>query len=715
MEIRTSKQYNQGIGKYKVLSSNAGVGSIIATKWGGFIMPMSSSLWDSVKAVTDYIIQKGAQLDISKITEDTGVELVEDSRFASFLRENEQLSKLTCFMAIPSASLSRYNTCDVKDHPLNKKYRELHPSSNGLKDEVFTIPATVFPRWFFSRKNLELKTVSQWLSIWRNKQCNEGKDFYFAPPRDPNDQTGRKHPAFEHLSAGKDHIHNQLEQISMVLICPEGHISDIPWDKYFCAYNTVPKSMLHDDNGFDLFDYDTSDFPCEGHDQHNLQLIENRSHAESFGLLKCSNCGRTASLEGIMNLKVLCRGEKPWEGGNSFDATCKNQNGRRSVMRWAMVTSNSVYYAENFSSLYIPDCLRNDNPLNPDQQRVLKLINERWFPKYNETHSEATIQDFFSDVNIIGKAYDSDIDITENDVQIIKNKLCPQNEITVDDVRENYRHDEYSVFIENIESPTESDKLTFKDIEMPMSISPYFSKIQQVDTLAITSTQMNFSRVSMPQPKIVNGVTEYPNSMKIFKEKQDEVRVMPAIQSFGEGLFFSFDKNALDKWVNENQDSLNNHLKINPEKIDKIYKSVYDKMAKGGIPQFYLLHTFSHVIMKELEFSCGYPTASLKERLYFSDRMCGVLIYTADGAEGSMGGLVWQGQPTLIENIIMKAMKRAVDCASDPICWENEDQLNFAACFSCAMVSETSCEERNLGLDRRVLVDEDFGFFKDVL
>ena len=119
--------------------------------------------------------------------------------------------------------------------------------------------------------------------------------------------------------------------------------------------------------------------------------------------------------------------------------------------------------------------------------------------------------------------------------------------------------------------------------------------------------------------------------------------------------------------------------------------------------------------MKELGFSCGYPTASLKERLYFSERMCGVLIYTADGSEGSMGGLVWQGQPELIENIIMTALNRAIDCSSDPICWENDsDPLNYAACFSCAMVSETSCEQRNLGLDRRILVDEEFGFFRNL-
>ena len=39
MEIHKDIQYNQGIGKYKVLSSNAGVGSIVTTKAGFFIMP----------------------------------------------------------------------------------------------------------------------------------------------------------------------------------------------------------------------------------------------------------------------------------------------------------------------------------------------------------------------------------------------------------------------------------------------------------------------------------------------------------------------------------------------------------------------------------------------------------------------------------------------------------------------------------------------------
>ena len=51
------------------------------------------------------------------------------------------------------------------------------------------------------------------------------------------------------------------------------------------------------------------------------------------------------------------------------------------------------------------------------------------------------------------------------------------------------------------------------------------------------------------------------------------------------------------------------------------------------------------------------------------------------------------------------------DCAADPICWHTDSQgqgaggLNMAACQSCTLLPETSCEEFNSYLDRRLAVD----------
>lgn len=239
-----------------------------------------------------------------------------------------------------------------------------------------------------------------------------------------------------------------------------------------------------------------------------------------------------------------------------------------------------------------------------------------------------------------------------------------------------------------------------------------FLKIKQVSTLAVTSTQLGFGRVKMPSPKLVNGQVVYNNEQirPIYSGNINDVKVLPANQIYGEGLFFAFDSQAINQWSKQHGLEAYYKAKLESGSMGEFLES---EMEMYGRAKFYLLHTFSHIIMKELEFSCGYPTASICERLYYSDEMCGVLIYTADGAEGSMGGLVWQGQPQLIEGIILSALQRATDCSADPLCWENSDGLNKAACFSCAMVSETSCEQSNMGLDRRALVDPEFGYFKD--
>jgi hypothetical protein len=206
----------------------------------------------------------------------------------------------------------------------------------------------------------------------------------------------------------------------------------------------------------------------------------------------------------------------------------------------------------------------------------------------------------------------------------------------------------------------------------------------------------------------------------IFSCPENDLFVLPANETYGEGIFFQFNDEEINRWIDINREFFEKRFVNFFKDIDLNSQgsSIKQRIKNNGFKHF-LIHSFSHTLMKELEFSCGYPTASLKERLYISERMSGVLIYTAEGSEGSMGGLVWQGQPDKIKDLILKGMQRAINCSSDPLCWESEGQglfeLNLSACFSCALVSETACEEMNLGLDRRVLIDETFGFFKPLI
>ena len=95
----------------------------------------------------------------------------------------------------------------------------------------------------------------------------------------------------------------------------------------------------------------------------------------------------------------------------------------------------------------------------------------------------------------------------------------------------------------------------------------------------------------------------------------------------------------------------------------------------GAHPRFLFLHSFAHALIKELTFTCGYGSSSLRERLYvdlsLNVPMAGVLVYTASGdADGTLGGLVAQGAPGRLPRLIAEALRRATWCSNDPVCME---------------------------------------------
>ena len=145
--------------------------------------------------------------------------------------------------------------------------------------------------------------------------------------------------------------------------------------------------------------------------------------------------------------------------------------------------------------------------------------------------------------------------------------------------------------------------------------------------------------------------------------------------------------------------------------------------------RYVLLHTLSHLLIRQLSLECGYSGASIKERIYStypeSDvKMAGILLYTSSSdSDGSLGGLVRKGLPESFEMIFRNMLQEASWCSSDPICIESHaqgyDSLNYAACHACSLLPETSCEMRNCLLDRAAVVgtikDRERGFFGALL
>lgn len=188
---------------------------------------------------------------------------------------------------------------------------------------------------------------------------------------------------------------------------------------------------------------------------------------------------------------------------------------------------------------------------------------------------------------------------------------------------------------------------------------------------------------------------------------------VPANEVRGEGVLVRFDPDALAKW--EARGEVNTRLEA-LQRANRHWRAARRITTDRGYPgnRHVLIHTFSHLLMRELSLECGYSAASIRERVYASgsgnDTMAGVLIYTAaPDSEGTLGGLVRLGEPEMLGRLIRQALEHAELCASDPLCSEHDPipdrTLHSAACHACTFVPETSCEFGNRFLDRAVVVD----------
>ena len=198
---------------------------------------------------------------------------------------------------------------------------------------------------------------------------------------------------------------------------------------------------------------------------------------------------------------------------------------------------------------------------------------------------------------------------------------------------------------------------------------------------------------------------------------------LPAVEQFGEGLFFTLDHDMLKEWCARPQvrsriaalaAGADRWLEQRRQRGENISERVVQEQLRS---EYLLAHSLSHVLITEVAIDCGYPASSIRERIYISTSpgediaSVGILIYTASaGNQGMLGGLVEVSRR--FADVFLAALERQLLCSGDPVCADHdpatsaEDRtLHGAACHGCLVIAETSCEARNLFLDRALLVD----------
>lgn len=184
------------------------------------------------------------------------------------------------------------------------------------------------------------------------------------------------------------------------------------------------------------------------------------------------------------------------------------------------------------------------------------------------------------------------------------------------------------------------------------------------------------------------------------------------MEVFGEGVFVRLHDEVLTHW--ERTDRARQRQDLLQRSVEAHSGGAGTNAFEAPTSRFIAVHTLAHALLKELSLDAGYPIGSLRERVFAAPGQSGILIYTAaSDAAGSLGGLAALAGEQQFSDVLKSAFGRAGWCSNDPVCSEagpsGSDGLNLAACHACLLLPETSCEHRNIFLDRVALLARDEG------
>jgi hypothetical protein len=458
----------------------------------------------------------------------------------------------------------------------------------------------------------------------------------------------------------------RLVPARFVVVCDRGHIDDFPW----VAWVHRGESCANP----------------------SLKISTGGSSSGLAGIrVSCTSCGSERNMAGSFSRDAhsSCSGYMPWLGKRE-ECTL--------VPRTLQRGASNTYFPLVVNSIVMPS----------DTNRLDRQIKESdWFDFLRDRRADSDLRGLA--VRRLATELQRDIKEIEASVQRIL-------DTTVTRVRRSeweYRYDEYMMFL-GLAGNGEANSVDLETTRI--SADEYrvrgIESVTLVHRLREVRALVAFSRIHPLDRRGIGAEDDKDGRATAVSVRGERVRDwLPAVEARGEGIFIQFSCSELQDWATD-------------DRVTKRADTLHDRYGKMATergfsvrrvsPEFLFLHTFAHLLIRQLTFECGYGSASLRERIYYSESddqpyMAGVLIYTASGdADGTLGGLVRQGQPDCLPGLMSKAAASAYWCSSDPLCIESSGQglgsLNLAACHACTLLPETSCEEFNWLLDRAMLV-----------
>ncbi len=506
------------------------------------------------------------------------------------------------------------------------------------------IPAYVFPEWLYCPKCKRIVSAKEAANV------NQGKS----------------NKCFLNRSDGK-RCGGILVASRFVLVCENGHLEDFPYSWWIhrgelCSAGRNPQISMFN--------------------------VGDRSDIDSL-YVKCEGCGKTVKMAGAFSSNAFA-GEDGYrcKGNHPHLKTKQKKDGAEcsAVLKTRLRSSSSIYFPVTLSALSIPPWSRDAVKIIESKYDDLLLMGgaiETYLK--SKSNSTVTYEQLLEAYEIVRVRRGSASPRSEADVYYDEYKVLSEKNITSDDR-------EYSAFL----------------CDLPYGFEPFFEQVTVVDKLTVVEALAGFTRL---QPWSGDNDGNNPDRKKIAPLSSYPKEWLPAVQLKGEGIFVRFREDALELWKKQ-QGKRYERMAENLE--NSCLKSRNDRFS----PEYVFLHTFTHLLIRQLSNECGYSASSLKEKIYSTfkharntkQKMHGVLIYLASSdCDGSLGGLIGIAQnPEKFRTLLKGMLQKSQWCSADPLCITSTEQgvdsLNYSACHDCVLLPETSCEFRNVLLDRAAVV-----------
>lgn len=448
-----------------------------------------------------------------------------------------------------------------------------------------------------------------------------------------------------------------------VAACEQGHIDDFPWAYY------VHRGQAG----------------CKG----ILRFFEVGASLETQNLfVKCEECGNQRSMIEAFTPAAQalprCRGRHPHL--RQFDDGCSER------LRAILLGASNSWFPETKTVLSVPT----------REGKLEQVVEDKWVQLQHATSLEV--------VEFVMKTTGAELaEFSPDEVwEVVQKRNSDEGDESTDSTEVDLKGPEWRVFSQPDPALNGKDFYLTQGVPPP-SHSSVISSIGLVERLREVNALVGFTRI-----RSANESSPMERKRRRGPLSGTTLAWVPATEVRGEGIFLRFYLDRVQKWMTGKAVTDRKGRLFAGHKAWRSARAL--EPVDEGFPGilYTLIHSLSHVLMREFSLECGYNAASVRERIYASSPdvevdMAGLLIYTAaPDSEGTLGGLVSLGQPQELDRLMRQALDHATRCASDPLCSEHDPAtdrtLHGAACHACMFAPETSCEVGNRYLDRALLV-----------